>query len=200
MTGLDLTSDALVEIACVVTEADLTCVDEGISLVIAPPESALAAMDEVVVTMHRESGLIEEIPHGIPLTDAAQQVLTYVRSHVPEPRRAPLAGSTIYVDRGFLARDMPDLDAHLHYRVIDVSSIKELVKRWYPSVYYAAPEKTGNHRALGDILDSIAELRYYRHTTIAPIPPTGTSEQDADVRDLVGTAADEPAPVVDAPE
>lgn len=171
MTGLDLAADALVEIACIVTEADLTPVDEGITLVIRPPDEALSQMDEVVVQMHNNSGLIHEIPRGIALADAGQQVLEYVRGHVPEPRRAPLAGSTVYVDRGFLARDMPDLDEHLHYRVIDVSSLKELVKRWYPKVYYAAPEKTGNHRALGDILDSIAELGYYRRSTMDTTPP-----------------------------
>jgi oligoribonuclease len=174
MTGLDLGRDALVEIACVVTEPDLTPVDQGISLVIRPPDEALAGMDEFVVDMHNASGLIHEIPEGIPLQDAADQVLAYVRSHVPEPRKAPLAGSTVYVDRGFLARDMPDLDEHLHYRVIDVSSLKELVKRWYPPVYYAAPEKTGNHRALGDILDSIAELRYYRGATMDSTPATSS--------------------------
>lgn len=177
MTGLDLGSDALVEIACIVTEADLTPVDDGISVVIKPPDEPLAAMDPFVVDMHEKSGLMVEIPDGIGLADAADQVLAYVKSHVPEARRAPLAGSTIYVDRGFLARDMPELDAHLHYRVIDVSSIKELIKRWYPQVYYASPEKTGNHRAMGDILDSIAELDYYRSTTIAPVvtPPEDTA-------------------------
>ncbi len=177
MTGLDLGSDALVEIACIVTESDLTPVDDGISVVIKPPDEPLAAMDPFVVDMHEKSGLMVEIPDGIGLADAADQVLAYVKSHVPEARRAPLAGSTIYVDRGFLARDMPELDAHLHYRVIDVSSIKELIKRWYPQVYYASPEKTGNHRAMGDILDSIAELDYYRSTTIAPVvtPPEDTA-------------------------
>ncbi len=177
MTGLDLGSDALVEIACIVTESDLTPVDDGISVVIKPPDEPLAAMDPFVVDMHEKSGLMVEIPDGIGLADAADQVLAYVKSHVPEARRAPLAGSTIYVDRGFLARDMPELDAHLHYRVIDVSSIKELIKRWYPQVYYASPEKTGNHRAMGDILDSIAELGYYRSTTIAPVvtPPEDTA-------------------------
>lgn len=177
MTGLDLGSDALVEIACIVTESDLTPVDDGISVVIKPPDAPLAAMDSFVVDMHEKSGLMVEIPDGIGLADAADQVLAYVKSHVPEARRAPLAGSTIYVDRGFLARDMPELDAHLHYRVIDVSSIKELIKRWYPQVYYASPEKTGNHRAMGDILDSIAELDYYRSTTIAPVvtPPEDTA-------------------------
>lgn len=179
MTGLDLTKDALVEIACVVTEADLTEVADGITIVIRPPDEPLADMDPFVVDMHEKSGLIHEIPHGVTLAEAADQVLAYVKQYVPEPRRAPLAGSTIYVDRGFLARDMPALDAHLHYRVVDVSSIKELVKRWYPSVYYASPEKTGNHRALGDILDSIAELRYYRDTTIAPISPSTVPTPDA---------------------
>lgn len=191
MTGLDLTVDALVEIACVVTEADLTPVDDGLSLVIKPPDEPLGAMDEVVVAMHEESGLIHEIPHGVPLADAAGQVLAYVRSHVPEARKAPLAGSTIYVDRGFLARDMPDLDAYLHYRVIDVSSLKELIKRWYPSVYYSAPEKTGNHRALGDILDSIEELRYYRRTTIAPVPAAAATHPDPDAGEPAGTPGDQ---------
>ena len=179
MTGLSLTDDALVEIACVVTEGDLTALDDGISIVIRPPDEPLAAMDPFVVDMHEKSGLILEIPDGVTLQEAADQVLAYIKSHVPEPRRAPLAGSTIYVDRGFLARDMPELDAHLHYRVVDVSSIKELIKRWYPQVYYASPEKTGNHRALGDILDSVAELRYYRDTTIAPISPATVPTPDA---------------------
>lgn len=172
MTGLDLASDALVEIACVVTEADLTPVDEGVSVVIRPPDEPFQAMDPFVVDMHTESGLIEEIPNGTTLQDATAQVLDYVRRHVPDARKAPLGGSTVYVDRGFLARDMPELDAHLHYRLVDVSSLKELIKRWYPQVYYAAPEKTGNHRAMGDILDSIAELRYYRDRTIAPVADT----------------------------
>ena len=170
MTGLDLTSDALVEIACVVTEGDLTPVDAGVSVVIKPPDEPWAAMDPVVVQMHEESGLTDEIPTGVTLAEAGRIVFDYVRSHVPEARKAPLGGSTIYVDRGFLARDLPELDAHLHYRVIDVSSIKELLKRWYPPVYYASPQKTGNHRAMGDILDSIAELRYYREAAIAPVP------------------------------
>ena len=175
MTGLDLAVDALVEIACIVTEADLTPVDDGITVVIRPPEAALAQMAPIVVEMHENSGLINEIPQGISLAAAADQVLSYVRSHVPDNRKAPLAGSTIYVDRGFLARDMPDLDNHLHYRVIDVSSLKELARRWYPKVYYAAPEKTGNHRAMGDILDSIAELRYYREALMDGSPKAATA-------------------------
>lgn len=171
MTGLDGTRDELVEIAAIVTEADLTEVDEGISLVIRPADLAiLDTMDPVVVDMHTASGLLEQIPGGIPVAEAEQAVLDYVRGHVPEERRAPLAGSSVYVDRGFLARQMPALDAHLHYRLIDVSSIKELARRWYPRVYFASPEKTGNHRALADIRESIAELRYYRDAILVPHP------------------------------
>lgn len=162
MTGLDFDADTLVEIACVVTEADLTPLDDGVSVVIKPADAPFEAMDEVVVNMHNNSGLIHEIPNGTTLEDAETTVLDYVRKHVPEARKAPLAGSTVYVDRAFLAREMPRLDDYLHYRLIDVSSIKELAKRWYPKAYYSSPEKTGNHRALGDILDSIVELGYYR--------------------------------------
>jgi oligoribonuclease len=175
MTGLDLGKDALVEVACVVTEADLTEVDEGVSLVIRPPDEAMAGMPDVVREMHTASGLLEDIPGGIPLADAEAAVLEYVQRHVPEPRRAPLAGSSVYVDRGFLARDMPALDAHLHYRLVDVSSIKEVVRRWYPRVYFATPEKRGNHRALADIRESIAELRYYRDAVFAPQPGPDTA-------------------------
>ena len=162
MTGLSLERDALVEIAAIVTEPDLTELDAGISIVIKPDDASLAQMDEFVVNMHTESGLIHEIPNGTTLQDAQHRVLEYVKHHVPDARKAHLAGSSVYVDRGFLARDMPELDAHLHYRVVDVSSIKELVRRWYPRVYFATPPKTGNHRALADIRESIAELRYYR--------------------------------------
>lgn len=164
MTGLDLSVDALVEVACVVTDAQLQPFDEGVSVVIRPPEQALQQMSDFVRTMHAQSGLLPLIEHGTGLADAADLLLDYVRRHVPEPRKAPLAGSSVYVDRGFLARDMPRFDEHLHYRLVDVSSLKELVRRWYPKVYFSAPEKTGNHRALGDVLDSISELRYYRAT------------------------------------
>lgn len=170
MTGLDPTTDEIVEIACVVTDGELHELDSGISLVVKPNDAPLAAMDEVVVRMHTESGLIDEIPQGIALADAEAQVLAYVASHVPEARKAPLAGSSVYVDRGFLARYMPDLDNHLHYRLVDVSSVKELVRRWFPRVYFATPEKNGNHRALGDIRESIAELRYYRDAVFVPLP------------------------------
>lgn len=170
MTGLDLERDELVEIAVIVTEADLTELDAGIAVVIKPSDTSLAGMDPVVVKMHTESGLLDEIPEGITLEEAQEQVLAYVRGHVPEARKAPLAGSSVYVDRGFLARHMPELDAHLHYRLVDVSSVKELARRWYPRTYFASPEKRGNHRALGDIRESIAELRYYRDAIFVEQP------------------------------
>ena len=174
MTGLSLEHDALVEIAAIVTDPDLTELDGGITVVIKPEDSALAQMDEFVQNMHTESGLITEIPHGITLAEAEELVLAYVKQHVSEARKAHLAGSSVYVDRGFIARDMPALDAHLHYRVVDVSSIKELVRRWYPRAYFNTPEKTGNHRALADIRESIAELRYYRDAVF--VAETGESD------------------------
>lgn len=178
MTGLDAATDEIVEIAAIVTEADLSEIDAGISLVVKPSDEPLARMDAFVVTMHTQSGLIDEIPNGISLAEAEQRVLDYVRTHVPEPRKSPLAGSSVYVDRGFLAHWMPELDAHLHYRLIDVSTIKELAKRWFPRVYFNAPVKNGNHRALGDIRESIAELRYYRDALFVeqPGPDTETAK------------------------
>jgi oligoribonuclease len=175
MTGLDPQKDEIVEIAVIITEADLTEIDDGLSIVIKPNDAPLAAMDDVVVGMHTASGLIDEIPQGTTLSDAEARVLEYVTSHIPEPRKAPLAGSSVYVDRMFLARYMPDLDAHMHYRLVDVSSIKELTKRWYPRAYFNTPEKTGNHRALADIRESIAELRYYRDAVMVPLPGPDTS-------------------------
>lgn len=179
MTGLDLSHDEICEIACIVTDGDLHELDEGISLVVKPSDASLATMDDVVVKMHADSGLIDEIPGGTSVGDAEAQVLAYVRSHVPEARKAPLAGSSVYVDRGFLARYMPDLDSHLHYRLVDVSSVKEITKRWYPRVFFSTPEKSGNHRALGDIRDSIAELRYYRDTVFVPHPGPDTATAQA---------------------
>ncbi len=180
MTGLDLGKDQLVEIAVVVTESDLTELDSGLNIIIRPADmSVLDSMDEVVREMHTASGLLEEIPNGVTLAEAQEKVLDYVRQHVPDSRKAPLAGSSVYVDRGFLARDMPALDAHLHYRVVDVSSIKELARRWYPRAYFASPEKRGNHRALGDIRESIAELRYYRDAVFVPLPGPDTESARA---------------------
>lgn len=176
MTGLDPNKDQIVEIACIITEADLTELDEGVTIVIKPDDQPLANMDEVVVKMHNDSGLIHEIPNGTTLDDAQARILEYVKKHIPESRKAPLAGSSVYVDRMFLANYMPELDAHLHYRLVDVSSIKELTKRWYPKAYYNTPEKTGNHRALADIRESIAELRYYRDAVMVPLPGPSTTE------------------------
>jgi oligoribonuclease len=161
----------------VVTDAELHELDAGVTVVIRPPDAPFAEMPPVVRDMHTASGLIEEIPHGTTLEAAEKVILDYVRSHVPEPRKAPLAGSSVYVDRGFLARDMPELDAYLHYRLIDVSSIKELVRRWYPRVYFASPPKKGNHRALADARESIAELRYYREAVM--VPGVGPNTDDA---------------------
>ena len=170
MTGLDPMNDEIVEIACIVTESDLTEIDEGISIVVKPSDAPLAAMDPFVVDMHTTSGLITEIPDGTTLADAEERVLAYITERVPEARKAPLAGSSVYVDRGFLARYMPSIDQHMHYRLIDVSSLKELARRWYPRIYYSSPDKTGNHRALADIRESIAELRYYRDAMLVPQP------------------------------
>jgi oligoribonuclease len=180
MTGLDLERDALIEVAALVTDSDLNVLGEGVDVVIKPPAAALAQMKEFVRDMHTHSGLLQELEGGIDLDEAQRLVLDYVREHAPEANKAPLAGNTIGTDRGFLARDMPELEGHLHYRVVDVSSIKELVRRWYPRVYFQAPAKTGNHRALGDIRDSIEELKYYRATVFVPLPgPTSDDARDA---------------------
>jgi oligoribonuclease len=170
MTGLDIQRDALIEIACLVTDSELNLLDEGMDLVIKPPAEALAGMPDVVRDMHTASGLLAELASGIPVAEAAERVLGYVRGHVTEPRKVPLCGNSIATDRWFIARDMPELDAYLHYRMIDVSSIKELVRRWFPRAYFAAPAKHGGHRALADILESVQELRYYREAVFVPKP------------------------------
>jgi oligoribonuclease len=175
MTGLSLERDALIEVAALVTDFELNQLGDGVDLVIAPPAEALEQMDEFVRGMHTSSGLLEELSAGTTMADAEAQVLDYVRTWVPEPRRAPLGGNTVGTDRGFLARDMPELEAHLHYRIIDVSSVKELSRRWYPRAYFNAPKKSGGHRALADIRESIAELRYYREAVFVP-PPGPDSE------------------------
>ena len=174
MTGLDIERDALIEVAALVTDFELNVLGEGIDLVVRPPEEALEQMDDFVRNMHTVSGLLEQLPHGLSLEDAEQQVLGYVREFCPEGSRPPLAGNTVATDRMFLARDMPDLESFLHYRIVDVSSIKELSRRWYPRAYYNAPAKTGNHRALADIQESIEELRYYRSAVFVPSPGPNT--------------------------
>jgi len=170
MTGLDLRHDALVEIACLVTDGELTMLDDGIDLVIKPPAEAVDQMPDVVREMHTRSGLLTELNAGITLAEAQERVLAYVRGHVAEPGKVPLCGNSIATDRSFLARDMPELDAFLHYRMVDVSSIKELARRWYPRAYFASPKKGGGHRALADIRESIQELRYYREAIFVPPP------------------------------
>ena len=175
MTGLDLTDDALVEIACIVTDGELNALDEGIDVLIKPPPESLDAMDDVVRDMHTSSGLLAELSGGLSLAEAQELVLGYVRQHVPESRKVPLCGNSIGTDRSFLARDMPELDSFLHYRMVDVSSIKELARRWYPRVYFASPEKRGGHRALADIRESIRELRYYREAVFVPQPGPDTA-------------------------
>jgi oligoribonuclease len=175
MTGLDLANDALVEIACVVTDGGLNELDEGIDLVIKPPAEAFDHMPGVVREMHTASGLLTELAGGMTLGEAQDQLLGYVRGHVREPRKAPLCGNSIATDRAFLARDLPRLDEYLHYRMIDVSSVKELARRWYPRVYFASPAKVGGHRALADIRESITELRYYREAVFVPMPGPDTA-------------------------
>jgi oligoribonuclease len=179
MTGLDLTSDALVEIACIVTDGELNSLDDGIDVLIKPPAEALDGMQDVVRQMHTTSGLLAELPAGLTLGEAQDLVLGYIRQHVSESRKVPLCGNSIATDRSFLARDMPELDAFLHYRMVDVSSIKELARRWYPRAYFASPEKHGGHRALADIRESIRELQYYREAVFVPQPgpDTGTARQ-----------------------
>jgi len=170
MTGLDLVRDALVEVAILVTDGELNVLGDGVDVVIRPPDETLRDMLDVVRDMHTSSGLLDELEHGTTLAEAQTEALEYVRSHVPTARKVPLAGSSVFVDRGFLARDMPDLESHMHYRCVDVSGIKELVRRWYPRVYYASPDKNGDHRALADIQDSIRELKYYRRTVFVTGP------------------------------
>jgi oligoribonuclease len=179
MTGLDFVADALIEIACVVTDFDLNPLGEGIDLVIKPPAGAVDQMVDFVRTMHEKSGLLAELDNGITLEEAESQVLAYVREHCAEGSRPPLAGNTVATDRAFIARDMKALDAFLHYRIVDVSSIKELSRRWYPRAYFAAPSKRGNHRALADIQESIEELRYYRAAIFVPPPGPESAEAKA---------------------
>jgi oligoribonuclease len=179
MTGLNPDTECLVEIAAVITDFDLNVLDEGIDLVIKPRAGTVEAMGDYVRKMHTDSGLIKEFDSGIDLADAEAQVLEYIKKYIPNPKTAPLAGNTIGTDRLFITKYMPDLDAHLHYRSIDVSTIKELSKRWYPKVYFQAPKKDGGHRALADILESIEELKYYRSAVFVEAPGPTTEEAQA---------------------
>jgi oligoribonuclease len=180
MTGLDLVTDKLIEVAALVTDSDLNVLGDGVDIVIHADDEALASMPEVVAEMHARSGLTEEVRRStVTLAEAERQVLDYVKQYAPTARVVPLAGNSIATDRGFIARDMPELDAHLHYRMIDVSSIKELCRRWYPRIYFGQPEKGLAHRALADIQESIRELEYYRRTAFVPAPGPSTAEISA---------------------
>jgi oligoribonuclease len=190
MTGLDLAQDALIEIACLVTDGELNLLDDGVDEIIKPPPEAVDQMPDVVRAMHTSSGLLDELESGISLPEAQERVLDYVRRHVKEPRKVPLCGNSIATDRAFLARDMPELDAFLHYRMVDVSSIKELARRWYPRAYFASPTKNGGHRALADIKESVRELRYYREAIFVPKP----GPDSATARAISARYADPAAP------
>ncbi len=168
MTGLSLEKDVLVEIAVLVTDSELNVIGEGVDVVIKATPDQLAQMNEYVQSMHTSSGLITEIPHGITVSEAESLIISYLEKSSTVAGKSPLAGNSVSVDRSFIARDMPRLNEYLHYRTIDVSSIKELARRWYPKAYFNAPAKTGNHRALGDIQDSITELAYYRQSVFIP--------------------------------
>jgi oligoribonuclease len=195
MTGLDAATDVLVEIAVIVTDAELNVLDPGLDIVIATDPAKLEGMDEVVQEMHTGSGLLTAIAGATTtLEEAEQQVLEYVKRWVPERRKAPLCGNSIATDRTFIARYMPTLDDHLHYRMVDVSSVKELARRWYPKAYYNAPAKHGGHRALADIIESVTELRYYRAAIMVPQPGPDTSAAKA-----AAAAAALPVPATEPP-
>jgi oligoribonuclease len=190
MTGLDLRRDALIEVAVLVTDADLNLVDDGLDIIIHTGDDVLGAMIPFVRDMHASSGLTEQVRAStVTLGEAERQVLAYVKSHVPEAKSAPLCGNSIATDRGFLARDMPALDEHLHYRMIDVSSVKELAKRWYPRVYQSQPAKGLAHRALADIRESVQELQFYRRTVFVAPPGPSHDEARAAAAEVLGLAA-----------
>jgi oligoribonuclease len=197
MTGLDLRNDALIEVAIVVTDSELQLLDDGIDLVIGAPESAMAGMVDVVKAMHTASGLIDDVAAStLTMAEAEKQLLDYLREWVPDAGKAPLCGNSVGTDRSFLARDMPDLEGYLHYRMVDVSSVKELARRWYPKTYFNSPPKKGGHRALADILESIDELRYYRTTVFVPPPGPDAEVAAAAASAIVGAAV----PPVAAPD
>ncbi|MEA5456492.1 oligoribonuclease [Sinomonas sp. JGH33] len=183
MTGLDIARDALIEVAVLVTDAELNILGDGVDVVIRPTDEALAGMNDFVREMHTTSKLLDELPAGLTLDAAQAEVMAYIRAWVPEPKKAQLGGNSVGTDRMFLARDMPEVVEHLHYRIIDVSTIKELARRWFPRAYFQAPAKTGGHRALGDIRDSIDELRYYREAIFVPHPgPDSAKAQEISAR------------------
>ena len=190
MTGLSLDADALIEVAALVTDYELNQLGDGVDIVIRPPAAALEQMDPFVRDMHTTSGLLAELDGGTTMADAQERVLAYIKEWVPEPRKAALAGNSVGTDRAFIGRDMPELESWLHYRIIDVSSIKELTRRWYPRAYFNAPVKCGGHRALADIRESIAELRYYRAAVFVPQP----GPDSATAKALGETYAVRPAP------
>ena len=184
MTGLDTKNDALIEVAALVTDSELNILGDGVDVVIKPDDAALAQMNDFVRDMHTRSGLLAELPHGKTMAEAQAAVLDYIKKWVPDPRKAPLGGNSVGTDRVFLVRDMPEIVEHLHYRVIDVSTIKELSRRWFARAYFQSPAKLGGHRALGDIKDSIDELRYYREAVFVPAPgPDSATAQQIAKRD-----------------
>jgi oligoribonuclease len=197
MTGLDIVADALIEVAALVTDFDLNVLGDGIDIVIKPPAEALVQMDPYVRTMHERSGLLDELDAGLTLADAEAQVLGYIKQHCADGSRPPLAGNTVATDRSFLNRDMGTLESFLHYRIVDVSSIKELSRRWFPRAYFHAPAKRGNHRALADIQESIEELRYYREAVfVAPPGPDSDATKELAAKHggaLTGLAGDRAA-------
>lgn len=196
MTGLDLVNDTLIEVAAIVTNSELEALDEGIDVLIKPDPAALAQMNDLVRNMHTSSGLLEELETGMTLAGAQDAVLRYIKKHVPKPGKAPLAGNSVGTDKMFLDKEMPDLVGHLHYRIIDVSSIKELARRWYPRAYFAAPTKAGGHRALADILESIDELRYYRKVLF----PEGDGPTSEECRAAAAEATGSEAAGIEATE
>jgi oligoribonuclease len=190
MTGLDIVKDKLIEVAVVVTDSELNVLDPGLDLIISADDADLEGMNEVVVEMHRKSGLTDEVRAStLTVAEAEQQLLAYIKRWVPERRTAPLCGNSIGTDRGFLARDMPELDDHLHYRMVDVSSIKELARRWFPRVYFAQPPKGLAHRALADIIESVRELAYYRRTLFVPAPGPNSEQAKGAADEVVGSFA-----------
>ena len=200
MTGLDLGADALIEVAALVTDFDLNVLGDGVDVVIKPPQEALDQMVEFVRNMHTVSGLLDVLDDGLTMQEAEERVLAYVREHCVEGSRPPLAGNTVATDRAFLARDMPALESFLHYRIVDVSSIKELSRRWYPRTYFNAPAKTGNHRALADIQESIEELRYYRAAVFVPPPGPDSEAARALAREYGGSLTGVTPPPAEEPE